>query len=59
MEAAQSRLAACGFDLRKRIKGTQEMTRHGGRTNANRAHHSHNPYNHLGSTNLGYLVEWP
>jgi hypothetical protein len=28
------------------------MTRQGGRTNANRAHHSHSPHNHLGPTTL-------
>ncbi len=33
------------------------MTRHGGRTNANRADHSHNPYNYLGPTTLTYVVE--
>jgi hypothetical protein len=35
------------------------MTRHGGRTNANRAHHSHNPDNHLGPTTPASLVEQP
>lgn len=38
-------------------KGTQEMTRHGGHTNANRAHHSHNPHNNLGLTTPASLVE--
>jgi hypothetical protein len=35
------------------------MTRQGGRTNANRAHHSHSPHNHFGPTTPAYLVEWP